>query len=93
MAGAPWNSPGLAQDLNERRLTSAVRPDQPLAVRAPELHGDVRKQELGLEPHGDAGDDDHWDSGNKKAGRSQLRLRLTMRTNYSSLNHRITVTN
>ncbi len=44
-----------AQDLHECGLTAAVGPDQPVAVAAAELGGDVLKQRLGAELHGDIG--------------------------------------
>jgi hypothetical protein len=51
--------------------------------------GDVQEKGLGPELHGDAGDDDHWCSRNKKAGRGQLGLGLSAKANYSSLAFRI----
>src|SRR5437016_3561355 len=61
-----------AQDLHESGLAAAVRPDQPIAIPAAELHGNIRKKGLGPELHGDTGGDDHVVSRNKKAGRGQL---------------------
>jgi len=53
-----------AQNLHERRLAAAVRPDQTITIPAAELHGDIRKKGLGPELHGDAGGDDHGGSRN-----------------------------
>jgi hypothetical protein len=50
-----------ALDLHESGFAAAVRPDQPIAIPAAELHGDVREQGLGPELHGDTGGDDHFE--------------------------------
>jgi len=49
-----------AEDLHERGLSRAVRPDEAVAVPAPELHRDVGEKDLRPELHGNAGSDDHW---------------------------------
>ena len=74
---APLHRAGVRQeaeqDPEERRLARAVGPDQAVAIASAELDGDIRKQGLGPELHGNAGSDDHVRvSRNKKAGRSQL---------------------
>ncbi len=38
-------------NLRERGLAAAVRPDQPTAISATELHGHIRKKGLGPFPH------------------------------------------
>ena len=45
----------------------AVGPDRAVAVAAAEFHGDVRKQGLNPELHGNAGGDDHGDSRTKRS--------------------------
>src|SRR6266700_8096207 len=52
---------------DERGLAAAVRPDQPIAIPAAELHGRIREKALAPELHGDTGGDDHLGSGNKKS--------------------------
>ena len=62
-----------AEDLHERGLPAAVRPDQAVAVPLPELHGDVLEQGLGPELDGQIGGGDHgvWSSGRRRRARAR----------------------